>query len=107
VQFLRSAVEQVILCRRVLKYTYVHGYYLRDLTQEKRLFEHHQEMLEKHTETLHHYTELSLDAMDRTQVVNLTRIAGKFMESLLVSMMTSDDERTLPAAFDGSSVCNK
>jgi ariadne-1 len=86
VQFLRQAVEQVICCRRVLKYTYVHGYFLQDTTQEKRLFEHHQEMLEKHTETLHHYTELPLDAIDRTQVVNLTRIAGKFMDSLLESL---------------------
>lgn len=86
VQFLKQAVEQVIECRRVLKYTYVLGYFLKDLTQEKRLFEHHQEMLEKHTETLHHYTEMSLDNLDRTQVVNLTRVAEKFMSSLLTSL---------------------
>lgn len=94
VQFLRHAVEQVISCRRVLKYTYVHGYFLQAMTQEKRLFEHHQEMLEKHTETLHHYTELPLDTIDRTQVVNLTRIAGKFMDSLLESIMTFDLDGT-------------
>ena len=86
VQFLKQAVEQVIECRRVLKYTYVLGYFLEDLTQEKRLFEYHQEMLEKHTETLHHYTEMSLDNLDRTQVINLTRVAEKFMSSLLSSL---------------------
>ena len=86
VQFLKQAVEQVIECRRVLKYTYVLGYFLEDLTQEKRLFEYHQEMLEKHTETLHHYTEMSLDNLDRTQVVNLTRVAEKFMSSLLSTL---------------------
>lgn len=91
VQFLKQAVEQVIDCRRVLKYTYVLGYFLRDHTQEKRLFEHHQEMLEKHTETLHHYTELSLESIDRTQVVNLTRVAEKFMGSLLASLLNSPD----------------
>ena len=91
VQFLRQAVEQVIDCRRVLKYTYVLGYFLEDNTQEKRLFEHHQEMLEKHTETLHHYTEMPLESIDRTQVVNLTRVAEKFMSSLLSSLMNSSD----------------
>ena len=86
VQFLKQAVEQVIECRRVLKYTYVLGYFLKDGTQEKSLFEHHQEMLEKHTEKLHYYTEMTLEDIDRTQVVNLTRVAEKFMASLLSSL---------------------
>ena len=41
-QFLKSAMEQLIECRRVLKYTYVFGYYLPEGTARKRLFEHHQ-----------------------------------------------------------------
>jgi hypothetical protein len=59
---------KVIDCRRVLKYTYVLGFFLRDLSAEKQLFEHHQEMLEKNTERLQEYTELPLDQIDRTQV---------------------------------------
>jgi membrane protein YqaA with SNARE-associated domain len=59
---------QVIDCRRVLKYTYVLGFFLRDHSPEKQLFEHHQEMLEKNTERLQEYTELTLDQIDRTQV---------------------------------------
>ena len=47
VQFLKNATDQVIECRRVLKYTYVMGFFLLDDTPEKQLFEHHQEMLEK------------------------------------------------------------
>ena len=58
----------MIDCRRVLKYTYVLGYFLKDASPEKQLFEHHQEMLEKNTEKLQEYTEKSLDAIDRTQV---------------------------------------
>eukprot|EP00600_Ochromonadales_sp_CCMP1393_P003405 CAMPEP_0174990518 /NCGR_PEP_ID=MMETSP0004_2-20121128/21372_1 /TAXON_ID=420556 /ORGANISM="Ochromonas sp., Strain CCMP1393" /LENGTH=664 /DNA_ID=CAMNT_0016244147 /DNA_START=79 /DNA_END=2073 /DNA_ORIENTATION=+ len=86
VQFLKQAAEQVIDCRRVLKYTYVLGFYLDDSTGEKQLFEHHQEMLEKNTERLQEYTEKPLEEIDRTQVVNLTRVTEKFMASLLASM---------------------
>lgn len=86
VQFLKQAAEQVIDCRRVLKYTYVLGYFLKDGSVEKQLFEHHQEMLEKNTEKLQEYTEKPLDQIDRTQVVNLTRVTEKFMTSLLASM---------------------
>lgn len=52
----------------MLKYTYVLGFFLPDGSPEKRLFEHHQEMLEKNTERLQEYTELNLDLIDRTQV---------------------------------------
>ena len=48
--------------------------------------QHHQEMLEKNTEKLHEYTEKTIDQVDRTHVVNLTRITEKFMTSLLASM---------------------
>lgn len=68
VQFLKQATEQVIECRRVLKYTYVLGYFLKDKSTEKQLFEHHQEMLEKNTERLQEYTEKPLEQIDRTQV---------------------------------------
>lgn len=43
---------------------------------EKELFEHHQEMLEKHTEKLSELTEAdttTLKEEDRAHVVNLTR----------------------------------
>ena len=86
VQFLKHAAEQVIDCRRVLKYTYVLGYFLADDSAEKQLFEHHQELLEKNTEKLHELTEQSLEAMDRTQVVNLTRVTERFMTHLLSSI---------------------
>jgi ariadne-1 len=87
VQFLKQAAEQVIECRRILKYTYVLGFFLVDGTPIKQLFEHHQEMLEKNTEMLHEYTEKSIELIDRTQVVNLTRVNEKFLAALLASMM--------------------
>ena len=86
VQFLKQAAEQVIDCRRVLKYTYVLGYFLTDSVPEKKLFEYHQEMLEKNTERLHEYTERPLEYIDRSHVINLTRVTEKFMSSLLATM---------------------
>jgi len=59
VEFLKTANEQIIECRRVLKYTYVLGYFLEDNTAVKQLFEHQQEMLEKNTEILHRFVNLS------------------------------------------------
>jgi len=87
VQFLRQAADQVIECRRVLKYSYVLGYFLKENSVEKQLFEHHQEMLEKNTEKLQEYTEKPIDKIDRTQVVNLTRVTEKFMSSLLANIV--------------------
>jgi len=98
VQFLKQAAEQVIECRRILKYTYVLGYFLEDNTPEKQLFEHHQEMLEKNTDTLHEFTEKPLEDIDRTKVVNLTRVTERFASSLLSSIIggvvQSDEEIT-------------
>jgi ariadne-1 len=84
-QFLRQAVLLVIECRRVLKYTYVLGYFLAGAA--KQLFEYHQEMLEKNTDLLSEYTERPPLEVDRAQVVNFTRITDKFLHDLLESMM--------------------
>jgi ariadne-1 len=85
VQFLKNATDQVIECRRVLKYTYVLGFYLDDASPDKTLFEHHQEMLEKHTEMLHGLTETSVEKLDSSHVVNVTRITEKFLAGLLAT----------------------
>ena len=88
VQFLQQAVEQIIDCRRVLKYTYVLGYFLSDESPQRGLFEYHQEMLEKSTEKLSELTESASGAAEnRTNIVNLTRIADKFLASLLASLV--------------------
>ncbi|GMH72428.1 hypothetical protein TrST_g13265 [Triparma strigata] len=84
VQFLKTATEQLVECRRVLKYTYTFAYYLdpSDKTGKKERFEHHQEMLEKFTENLSELSEQSLDKMDRTGVVNMTRVVDRFVKNL-------------------------
>jgi ariadne-1 len=85
VEFLKAATEQLVECRRVLKYTYTFAYYLTDKskTMQKERFEHHQEMLEKFTENLSELSEKPLAEMDRTDVVNQTRVVDRFMKNVL------------------------
>merc|ERR1719197_3093 len=60
-QFLYDALRQVRACRRVLKWTYVYGYYLEESGPEKNLFEHLQKNLEEKTDNLHEMLEKDLD----------------------------------------------
>jgi ariadne-1 len=76
VEFLKTANEQLVECRRVLKYTYVFAYYMTKHTMTKDRFEHHQEMLERFTENLSELSEKPLGEMDRTDVVNQVRKEG-------------------------------
>ena len=82
VQYLLRAVDQVINCRRVLKYTYAVGFLLPEGSAEKELLEYQQEMLERNVEKLHSYTEQPMSSVDSTQVENLCRISEKFLASL-------------------------
>jgi ariadne-1 len=85
VQFLNAATEQLIECRRVLKYTYVFGYYL-PAGKEKNLFEYLQENLEKNAEHLTGLSEAPLDKMNRSDVINYTRVTETFLRNLLTGV---------------------
>ena len=50
-EYLRTGMRSVMKCRRVLRFTYIHAYYMEDET-EQRLFEYMQEELEKAVEEL-------------------------------------------------------
>jgi ariadne-1 len=82
VTFLEAATEALLECRRVLKYTYVMGFYMKE-GGEKRLFEHLQEHLEQSTEHLAELTEAPLEKVDRPSVVNFTRVTSQFLKNLL------------------------
>ena len=59
-EFLEEAINEVIKCRQVLKYTYVYGFYITNST-EQSLFEFLQENLEKNCDFLHELIEKPLD----------------------------------------------
>ena len=94
VQFLKEATEQLVECRRVLKQTYVLAYYLPtdDKNGRKERFEHHQEMLEKFTERLSELSEMSLEKMDRGDVVNMTRVVDRFVKNIVKYVEDGEDE---------------
>jgi ariadne-1 len=104
--FLHDALKSVRACRRVLKWTYVYGYYLDDANPEKNLFEFLQKNLEEKTDLLHELLERQLheigapskveDAamgsgqsvkekfMDfRSHVTNFTNVTQKFLTQIL------------------------
>mmetsp|Transcript_74615 Transcript_74615/g.207394 ORF Transcript_74615/g.207394 Transcript_74615/m.207394 type:complete len:559 (+) Transcript_74615:186-1862(+) len=60
-QFLYDALRQIRACRRVLKWSYVYGYYLDESGPEKNLFEYLQKNLEEKTDKLHEMLEKDLD----------------------------------------------
>jgi len=86
VQFLKTATDMLIECRRVLKYTYVFGFYLAPKAPKRELFEDQQEHLEKFTEKLSELTEKPIDEIDRTEVINYTMVTEKFMLKILQSV---------------------
>jgi len=82
-EVLTSAANQVVECRRVLKYTYIYAYYLKADDSSKDLFEYQQEMLEKNTEQLQEFTEeKEVFALDAPRVLNLVTITKRFMTSI-------------------------
>jgi len=91
VQYLKTANEMVIECRRTLKYTYTFGYYLtsprakerEDRGKHRELFENMQEDLERYTEVLSELTEQPVDRMDKESIINNTRVTESFLKNLL------------------------
>merc|ERR1712130_215376 len=102
VEFLKTANEQLVECRRVLKYTYVFAYYMMTPVEstrkdgnanalsekemrelQKQRFEYHQEMLEKFTENLSEMAEKPLRDINRTEVVNQTRVVKSYIKKIL------------------------
>jgi len=116
-QFIKDAVIQIRDCRRVLKWTYVFGYYLADTALSKPLFEHLQKNLEQFTDRLHEYIEKDLDQTClqlptdaraewpkdfdtmavasrmsdfRATVVNYASVTSRFMASVLADLKSSE-----------------
>ena len=86
-RFLKDANQQLIKCRRVLKYTYVFAYYKftnPSLKRQKECFEHHQGILEGLTEGLSKVTEeTEIAKIDQQDVINRTRVLEQFIKNVL------------------------
>ncbi|KAK1383896.1 RBR-type E3 ubiquitin transferase [Heracleum sosnowskyi] len=96
-KFITEAWEQIVECRRVLKWSYVYGYYMpQEASKKKELFEFLQGEAEVALERLHNYAENKLnlyidgDANTdefntefRKELTNLTRVTGKYFANFL------------------------
>lgn len=101
--FLEKAVETIIKCRRILKNTYIFGYYMKEVP-EKHLFEHNQNLLEKDADQLHEMMEdgrieklIQIDnfeefnkefTMFKANIINLSTATTKYQENLLTEIET-------------------
>lgn len=99
--FLREATESIVKSRRLLKYSYVFGFYLSN-KKEKDLFEHNQSLLEKNVNKLHELLEndtmnniMALNDFDdfnhefkvfRNSIIDLFTATNKFVTNLLTSI---------------------
>lgn len=93
-QFLYDALAQVRVCRRVLKWTYVYGYYLDEVGPEKNLFEYLQKNLEEKTDRLHEMIEKDFDTLTEDLVAESKH--SKFMDfRSLVTNFTNVTQRFL------------
>lgn len=93
--FLKDANQQLVTCRRVLKYTYVFAYYhFVDPKRKvaKECFEFHQGTLEGLTEGLSKATEMALEDIDQQDVVNRTRAIGEFIKNVLAHVDNGMDD---------------
>jgi len=88
-KFMLECAEQLLMCRRILEFSYVYGYNLLQTKadHERSLFEYLQEDVEKHTNELSEAYEKELkDIADykafiewKERVTNLTRVCAKFV----------------------------
>jgi hypothetical protein len=78
--YLIKGCSAVAKCRRTLKYTYIHAYYIAD-DGEKSLFEFMQGELERNTNNLSEMLEKS--PSDRIGIINQTEAANLRLENLL------------------------
>lgn len=81
VQYIDQATEQLIECRRTLKYTYVFAFYMIN-GPEKNLFEYLQAELEKTTEQLSGFLEAPTGTHTPRQIKDVTGLAGKRLQHL-------------------------
>jgi len=100
VEFLREALNTVVNCRRVLKWTYAYGFYIKN-SKEQNLLEFSQESLEQNCEKLHEMIEtplekyLNFDSTNKskfysfkTDLTNYSNTTMKFCNNLLEAIET-------------------
>lgn len=87
VKFLVDAIDVVITCRRLLEWSYVWCYFLKEKDSMMALFRNHLINLDDITEDLGHLVEQPLDKLmlesSRTAVINKSRVLTKYRRNIV------------------------
>ncbi|CAL2228932.1 unnamed protein product [Prunus armeniaca] len=118
-KFITDAWQQIVECRRVLKWTYAYGYYLPEQEHAKRqFFEYLQGEAESGLERLHQCAEkelqqfLSADGPSKefidfhTKLAGLTGVTKNYFENLVSALENGLSDVDSQAACSGSSSKN-
>jgi ariadne-1 len=107
--FLDDALQTVINCHRILKNTYIFGYYMKETLEKsiKSLYTHHQEMLRVEADKLHELLEMqylpkiisinSLEEFNKAfadfkgKILSIQSTTLKFKENVLVEIENHPD----------------
>ncbi|EFA79582.1 hypothetical protein PPL_07634 [Heterostelium album PN500] len=84
--FLLEALELLIECRRILKYTYVFGFYLGDNVPGKMFFEYQQANAEGITELLSEGVYINVALINPEEMKNRIRVTRKYIDNLVKSI---------------------
>eukprot|EP01132_Coremiostelium_polycephalum_P004667 gene4667-5832_t len=90
--FLAEAVDLLIECRRILKYTYVFGYYLSDDVPGKTFFEYQQANAEGITELLSEGVYINVALVHPEIMKNRIRVTKKYINNLVSYLSNSFDD---------------
>jgi ariadne-1 len=98
-----DALDLLINCRHVLKYTYVYGYFVASTLPAtlKELFEYQQANSEGITERLAHALMADVSVMKPDELKNLVRVTGKYMENMTDSF---EDMENQLAGLDAATI---
>ena len=107
--FLDEAIQSVINCHRILKNTYIFGYYMRDNLEKsiKSFYIHHQEMLRVEADKLHELLEmqylpkiLEINVLEefnkafadyKGKIITIMNSTARFKENILVEIENHPD----------------
>ena len=107
--FLDEALQSVINCHRILKNTYIFGYYMKSNLDKaiQSLYQHHQEMLRVEADKLHELLEMqylpniieisALEQFNKSfaeykgKIITIMNATAKFKENILVEIENHPD----------------
>ena len=105
-KFLDDAIQSVIDCHRILKNTYIFGYYMKE-DKNTQLYNYHQEMLRREADLLHELLEMqelptilgivNLEQFNKEfanykgRVLSLMSATSRFIENILVDIENHPD----------------